>query len=371
MSHDSWLTLACRLGKRFTTGMVLAIMLVITSDGIGGGIQPLAAYEVQAVSSGAEEEGWEEDTDGEKRALEEENTVDEENTGKNIEGENVERTKTEEDNREADVTGKGMGKWIHIRMLRPVLNTEELALPGEGQLLAGTTLLRPMTRWQEVQQGQEQMAAQQVETQTEQVSSPVITAGISSNGVRSMEGWAEETEQSPHSDSQAQSEHRFQVGSSESTGQEVQNEQTDPTKQEYQAEEVQTEPSGPVIVCSGKDYEVLKKIVEAEAGICDMKGRILVADVVINRVKSEGFPDTVTDVVYQKSQFSPVYDGRLKSCRVSSETIEAVDRALAGEDYSQGALYFMNRKLSSSRNVRWFDRNLTYLFYHDHHEFFR
>ena len=78
MSHDSWLTLACRLGKRFTTGLVLAIMLVITSDGIGGGIQPLAAYEVQAVSSGAEEEGWEEDTDGERRALEEENTVDEE-----------------------------------------------------------------------------------------------------------------------------------------------------------------------------------------------------------------------------------------------------------------------------------------------------
>lgn len=52
------------------------------------------------------------------------------------------------------------------------------------------------------------------------------------------------------------------------------------------------------------------KIVEAEAGSEDLNGRILVANVVLNRVKSELFPDCVTDVVYQHSngvyQFSPV-----------------------------------------------------------------
>jgi len=126
-----------------------------------------------------------------------------------------------------------------------------------------------------------------------------------------------------------------------------------------------------VIRYSQQDYEVLKRIVQAEAGICDTKGRILVANVIINRVKSGEFPNTVTEVVYQKSQFSPVYDGRLNSCTVDQETVEAVDRALAGEDYSQGALYFMNRSRSYSRNVSWFDRNLTYLFHHDRHEFFK
>lgn len=125
------------------------------------------------------------------------------------------------------------------------------------------------------------------------------------------------------------------------------------------------------ISCSQKDYEVLQRIVEAEAGICDIRGRILVANVVINRVKSEEFPNTITGVVYQKSQFSPVYDGTLNTCTVTPETVEAVDRALAGEDYSQGALYFMNRRRSRAGNVSWFDNSLTYLFQYDRHEFFK
>lgn len=120
-----------------------------------------------------------------------------------------------------------------------------------------------------------------------------------------------------------------------------------------------------------QDYEVLTRIVQAESGGCDMKGRILIANVIFNRIRSDEFPDTISEVVYQKSQFSPVSDGSLKKCKVTPETIEAVDRALSGEDYSQGALYFMNRKLSSSRNVSWFDRNLTYLFQYDRHEFFK
>lgn len=126
-----------------------------------------------------------------------------------------------------------------------------------------------------------------------------------------------------------------------------------------------------VVSYSDKDYEVLKRIVEAEAGICDVKGRILVANVIMNRVRSDEFPDNITDVVYQKSQFSPVYDGRLNTCKVTDQTVEAVNRALAGEDYSQGALYFMNRSRSKSSNVRWFDGKLTYLFHHDRHEFFK
>jgi N-acetylmuramoyl-L-alanine amidase len=122
---------------------------------------------------------------------------------------------------------------------------------------------------------------------------------------------------------------------------------------------------------SAEDYRVLQRIVEAEAGGCDMTGRILVANVVLNRVQSDEFPDNVTDVVYQKSQFSPVRDGNIDRCTVTDKTVEAVDRALAGEDYSQGALYFMNRSASYSRNVRWFDGKLTYLFQHGGHEFFR
>ncbi len=127
----------------------------------------------------------------------------------------------------------------------------------------------------------------------------------------------------------------------------------------------------PKMSYSEQDYAVLQRIVQAEAGGCDMTGKILVANVVLNRVRAGEFPDSVTDVVYQKSQFSPVSDGSINHCKVSAQTVEAVNRALSGEDYSQGALYFMNRGASHARNVHWFDRELTYLFRHESHEFYR
>lgn len=95
------------------------------------------------------------------------------------------------------------------------------------------------------------------------------------------------------------------------------------------------------------------------------------ANVVLNRVKSQEFPDSVRSVVYEPSQFSPVSDGSINSVKVTEETKECVNRALEGEDYSDGALYFMNRRGSRSRAVSWFDSHLTYLFRHQNHEFFK
>lgn len=125
---------------------------------------------------------------------------------------------------------------------------------------------------------------------------------------------------------------------------------------------------------SEEDYEVLLRIVEAEAGGEDIEGKMLVAGVVMNRVASEDFPDTVKEVVFQRSensvQFSPAYSGRYYTVEVSEETIEAVNRVLEGEDISCGALYFAARKRADSENMRWFDEELTFLFSHGGHEFF-
>lgn len=123
-----------------------------------------------------------------------------------------------------------------------------------------------------------------------------------------------------------------------------------------------------------EDYDILLRIVEAEAGGEDEDGKLLVANVVLNRVNSEQFPDTVTEVVKQKSkgvtQFSPVATGSIWKVTVSEETVAAVQRALEGEDISQGALYFAARKYADSERMRWFDENLTFLFQHGGHEFF-
>lgn len=125
---------------------------------------------------------------------------------------------------------------------------------------------------------------------------------------------------------------------------------------------------------SAQDYDSLLRIVEAEAGGEDEDGKLLVANVVLNRVNSEKFPDTVTEVIMQRedgvAQFSPTVDGRFQSVTVSEETYEAVQRALYGEDISQGALYFCAREKADSSNMQWFDQKLTKLFSYGNHEFF-
>lgn len=129
-----------------------------------------------------------------------------------------------------------------------------------------------------------------------------------------------------------------------------------------------------VIRVSEQDIECLMKIVEAEAGCEDRIGKLLVANVVINRVRDDSFPDTVTEVVYQRNshstQFSPVSNGRIDTVKISEETKEVVYSALLGEDVSQGALYFVARRYANPDKVRWFDDNLTHLFSHGGHDFF-
>ena len=123
-----------------------------------------------------------------------------------------------------------------------------------------------------------------------------------------------------------------------------------------------------------ESLEILCRIVEAEAGTEDEEGRMLVANVVLNRVESRRFPDTVKGVVFQqgggKYQFSPVATGSYYHVNVSEKTREAVEKVLRGEDSSQGALFFVNRYAAKTENMNWFDAKCTFLFAHGRHEFF-
>lgn len=125
---------------------------------------------------------------------------------------------------------------------------------------------------------------------------------------------------------------------------------------------------------SDRDYENLLAIVEAEAGGEDVEGRIMVANVILNRVNSEEFPNDVTSVIWERAggspQFSPTADGRINTVSISDTTREAVNRAIDGEDLSQGALYFIARDQADKDNVQWFDEKLTFLFQHGKHSFY-
>ena len=127
-----------------------------------------------------------------------------------------------------------------------------------------------------------------------------------------------------------------------------------------------------VYFMSGNDN--LLRLVEAEAGGEDLIGKMLVANVVLNRVEDKHFPSSINEVIFQSNngvtQFSPISDGRFYSVKVTDETIEAVNLVLQGEDNSQGALYFAARKAAGEKKMRWFDEKLQWLFAYGGHEFF-
>ena len=121
---------------------------------------------------------------------------------------------------------------------------------------------------------------------------------------------------------------------------------------------------------SQDDYYTLLQIVEAEATGGDVMSKMIVAQVVLNRVQDSHFPDTIYDVVWQKAQFQPTSDGRIYSCSITDSTVEAVDRVLQGEDYSQGALFFFSRDDADSSSASWFDSSLVKIFEYGGHEYF-
>ena len=121
---------------------------------------------------------------------------------------------------------------------------------------------------------------------------------------------------------------------------------------------------------TNKEYDILCRIVEAEAGDQDVYGRILVVNVILNRVNcKKEFANDIEGVVFEKGQFSPISNGAYYRVEVDDTTREAVTRALEGEDYSAGAMYFIQRSSASRSGAAWFDK-LTFLFKYGCHEFY-
>ncbi len=126
-----------------------------------------------------------------------------------------------------------------------------------------------------------------------------------------------------------------------------------------------------VIKLTNEELDLLERLVQCEAGGEDMVGKILVANVVINRVNSKRFPNTVSGVINANRQFAPVTSGIINTTTASSDTKKAVARALSGEDYSDGALFFISRSHCSKSSAAWFDDNFEKVVEHGGHEFFK
>ena len=91
---------------------------------------------------------------------------------------------------------------------------------------------------------------------------------------------------------------------------------------------------------STDDFNSLCKIVQAEAGHEPTDGKIMVANVVLNRVRSPHFANSISAVLASPGQFGPISNGSFASAVPNADTVNAVKSAIAGTDLSNGALYF-------------------------------
>jgi len=94
------------------------------------------------------------------------------------------------------------------------------------------------------------------------------------------------------------------------------------------------------IGATGQELDLLARMIAAEAGSEPYQGKVAVGAVIVNRVRSAKFPDTLTGVMYQRGQFEPVTNGWLWRATVTQDDRAAAQAAIRGEDPTNGALYF-------------------------------
>lgn len=99
------------------------------------------------------------------------------------------------------------------------------------------------------------------------------------------------------------------------------------------------------------DHRLLSKLVYAEARGEPYKGQVAVAAVVLNRVASASFPNTISGVVYQRNAFTCVNNGSINNTPDSSCIRAALD-ALNGWDPTGGCLYYYNPKTAVDDWIR-------------------
>ncbi|MDD2553884.1 MAG: cell wall hydrolase, partial [Desulfotomaculaceae bacterium] len=106
---------------------------------------------------------------------------------------------------------------------------------------------------------------------------------------------------------------------------------------------------------SPEEVLLLARLIYAEARGESFLGQVAVGAVTLNRLASPEFPNTLTKVIYQKTnsvyQFSPVGDGSI-NMEPDEQAVLAALRAMAGYDPTGGALFFYNPDISGDQWIR-------------------
>ncbi|MBM7616072.1 spore cortex-lytic enzyme [Alkaliphilus hydrothermalis] len=101
-------------------------------------------------------------------------------------------------------------------------------------------------------------------------------------------------------------------------------------------------------VSRSDDINLLARIIHAEAKGEPYEGKVAVGAVILNRIESASFPNTLAGVVYQAGAFEPVMNGTINQ-PANDEAYKAARDALNGWDPTSGALYFWNPATATSK----------------------
>ena len=116
-----------------------------------------------------------------------------------------------------------------------------------------------------------------------------------------------------------------------------------------------------------EEIEMLKYIVQQEAGSGSYKHKCIITNVILNRVEDSRFPNTVREVLLHKNQFSSIWNYYQRRVEPDEKTERAVNDVLNGrvEDESNGSLYFHSMKSDG-----WFS-SLSFVMEMEGHRFFK
>lgn len=113
----------------------------------------------------------------------------------------------------------------------------------------------------------------------------------------------------------------------------------------------------------------LSRIIHAESRGEPIDGKIAVGNVILNRVKSHEFPNTIYNVIFDRKpsvQFEPIINGSIYNSP-GKDSIKAAKHALSGTDVAGKSLYFFNPKIATSS---WISKNRPYFKTIHNHDFY-
>lgn len=110
-----------------------------------------------------------------------------------------------------------------------------------------------------------------------------------------------------------------------------------------------------------EEIELIELTVQHEVGNFSKDYKKLIAAIIRNRLESDSFPNTISEVILAKGQFS---NGDYVGVNVDIETQEAVEEVFSMEESPHLATYYYNPELSSYSSIYWFEYSgdIEYLF---------